>query len=147
MTRSPAHRRLLATTFAAGALAVAHLAAAPQAGAAAPPTAASCVTGSDSQSFGRGEISVCVGDGEARVTGWVEDLLPGSGWGAPDGYCASWFITWRTASGQESWVGPTVCGHFGTSDRYDFDFDEVTRPGGPQDITGVVDVGLGATSI
>lgn len=144
MNRSSKARRLLRTAPVAGAVAVASLAAAPQAGAAtAETTAASCTTKSDTQTFGRGEITLCVENGTARVTGWVEDLLPGSGWGAPDGGCVGWYITWQTATGEELEISPIVCGHFQGSDRRDFDYDPSAVSGGPQNITGVAKVSLG----
>ncbi|MFF3349421.1 hypothetical protein [Streptomyces sp. NPDC002779] len=144
MNRIHTARRALRTACVAGAVAVAGLAAAPQAGAAAP---ASCVTESDTRNFGRGEISLCVDNGTARVTGWVEDLLPGGGFGTPDGGCVGWYITWQTAAGDELEISPIVCGHFQSSDRYDFDYDPSASEGGPRNITGVVEAHLGTVWI
>ncbi|GAA2520091.1 hypothetical protein ACFW2V_42270 [Streptomyces sp. NPDC058947] len=149
MHRTPTPRRLLRTACVTGAAALAGLVAAPQAGAATPEAApASCTTATDTRSFGRGEITVCVGDdGTARVTGWVEDLLPGGGLGGPDGGCVGWWITWQTAGGQELDLSPFVCGHFHNPDRLDFDYDPTTREGGPRNVTGVTQVKLGTVWI
>ncbi|MGA4846181.1 hypothetical protein ACOBQB_07910 [Streptomyces sp. G5(2025)] len=82
-------------------------------------------------------------DGRARVTGYVEDLLPGGGLGGPDGGCVAWYISYETASGVKSEYSPLVCGHFMDTTYVDFDYDPSEGANGPKNITGVKSVSLG----
>lgn len=95
----------------------------PVAQAAPTAAAAACITVKEEKAFGRGEISLCPqSDGGTRVTGYVEDLLPG--W-FPDGICVAWDIRMGTSGS----YGPTVCPHFngGNKPRKDFDYVEKFR--------------------
>ncbi|MFD0689053.1 hypothetical protein [Actinomadura fibrosa] len=78
---------------------------------AAPPKEADCVTATETQDYGRGEISLCPqGDGTYHITGWIEDLLPGDGvFTGPDGACVAWYLYAGT-----EYVGfpPSACPHF-----------------------------------
>ncbi|MCW8102745.1 hypothetical protein [Streptomyces tauricus] len=114
-------RSLLRAVVMAGATGALMLWTAPNSGA-APSVAAACVTAGGAETYGRGEISLCpLSDGSTHVTGYVEDLLPGGGWGAPDGYCVAWYLDMGAMDGT---VGPMVCPHFGggTQVREEFDF-------------------------
>ncbi|WP_326658296.1 hypothetical protein [Streptomyces sp. NBC_00385] len=97
-----------------------------------------CVTDSQTHTYGRGEIKICVENGQARVTGWLEDLLPGGGWGAPDGGCVTWWVTFRTTSGTELDNSVMACPHFGGAAYKEFDYDSDV-----QNITGVEKMNLG----
>ncbi|CAL9631583.1 hypothetical protein SUDANB176_06097 [Streptomyces sp. enrichment culture] len=89
----------------------------------APSAASECITASEAKTYGRGEISLCPqSDGSTRVTGYVEDLLPG-GLGAPDGYCVGWYIKMGPADGTH---GPMACPHFGGPHKPKKEFDYVT---------------------
>ncbi|MEU7132144.1 hypothetical protein [Streptomyces sp. NPDC046261] len=119
--------RTLALTGAAGALT---LLTAP-ASQAAPSAASACVTATETQSYGRGEISLCPqSDGTTRVTGWVEDLLPGS-WTAPDGACAGWWVQMGEKNGT---IGPMVCPHFSSTHKTVNNFDYTVKFDAP--VTG-----------
>ncbi|MBB5121851.1 hypothetical protein [Streptomyces eurocidicus] len=99
---------------------------------ATPPGKPACVTAAATKSFGRGEIALCPqNDGTTRVTGWVEDLLPGKGWGTPDGRCAGWWIETGAKGGT---VGPLVCPHFTASHETTYRFDYTFTPQAP--VTG-----------
>lgn len=126
-----------AKTMAALSAAALCLAMAPAAtaGTAAP----TCVTDSATKAFGRGEISICIENGRAHVTGWAEDLKPG-GW--LDGECVAWYMTWETATGDFLSFAPVVCGHAG-GPYETFDYDPSDWSEGPQNITGVKNVSLG----
>ncbi|MEU9286789.1 hypothetical protein AB0D57_19250 [Streptomyces sp. NPDC048275] len=142
-------RRFMRTTAVVGVLGTAGLLAIPTASASsAAQTAAAaplCVTDSQTHTYGKGEIRVCIENGQARVTGWVEDLLPGGGWGTPDGGCVIWWIRWQTASGEELRGTPMACPHFGGPAYKEFDYDttdeSVDRP--VDGITGVAKLTLG----
>ncbi len=119
--------RALALTGAAGALT---LLSAPASQAA--PSASACITASETQSWGRGEISLCPqSDGTTRVTGYVEDLKPGSGWGTPDGACVGWWIEMGAKNGD---FGPLVCPHFDRERKVTKTFDYTFKPTAP--VTG-----------
>ncbi|GAA2231420.1 hypothetical protein [Streptomyces indiaensis] len=135
MKRSTRVKALAALPAVAACLAVAPTAAAASAGTAAP----TCVTDSATKTFGRGEISICIENGRARVTGWVEDLKPG-GW--VDGECVAWYMTWQTAAGDDWSFAPVACGHAGGA-YVTFDYDPSDWSQGPQGITGVKNVSLG----
>ncbi|WP_328561431.1 hypothetical protein [Streptomyces coelicoflavus] len=124
----------------AGVLGTAAVLAVPTASAASGPREAApeCVTDSQTHTHGRGEIKICVENGQARVTGWLEDLLPGGGWGSPDGGCVIWWITYRTASGTELEGSTMACPHFGGAAYKEFDYDSDV-----QNITGVEKLTLG----
>ncbi|MGW2332209.1 hypothetical protein ACWC5C_41540 [Streptomyces sp. NPDC001700] len=103
----------------AAALGAVTLLAAPTAQAAPPAAAATakpdCITGSEETDFGRGEIKACVqSNGKTRVTGYIEDLLPGVGWwGDPDGACVSWYLSWTGPDGEPmDEETPFICPHF-----------------------------------
>ncbi|WP_406492497.1 hypothetical protein OHB06_16350 [Streptomyces sp. NBC_01604] len=118
--------RAVAMAGAAGAL---MLLAAPDSRAAS--AAAACVTASGAETYGRGEISLCpLSDGSTHVTGYIEDLLPGGGWGTPDGYCAAWYIDMGATDGT---VGPMACPHFGGNQAKEV-FDHVVTY--PSPVTG-----------
>ncbi|MGN9762090.1 hypothetical protein [Streptomyces sp. SD31] len=137
-------RRTLRATAVAGALGAAALLATPTASAApAEATTADCVTKSDTQDFARGEITVCVEDGRARVTGHVEDLKPGGPFTGGDSYCVGWTIGWETASGSTSSGTPVACPHFPGGEAYiEFDYDPTEDEYGPRDVTGVTSLRL-----
>ncbi|MGW0935090.1 hypothetical protein [Streptomyces sp. NPDC002666] len=97
-----------------------------------------CVTDSQTHTYGKGEIKVCMENGQARVTGWLEDLLPGGGWGAPDGGCVIWWVTFRTTSGTELEGSVMACPHFGGAAYKEFDYDSDV-----QNITGIEKLTLG----
>ncbi|MEU9953645.1 hypothetical protein [Streptomyces sp. NPDC047939] len=97
-----------------------------------------CVTDSQTHTYGKGEIKVCVENGQARVTGWLEDLLPGGGWGAPDGGCVVWWVTFQTTSGTELEGSVMACPHFGGAAYKEFDYDSDV-----QNITGIEKLTLG----
>ncbi|MFD3513377.1 hypothetical protein [Streptomyces sp. NPDC058657] len=108
--------RAAATTGIAAALTVL---AAPVAQA-APPAETPCVTVSTSNTYGRGEISLCPqSDGATRVSGYVEDLKPGW-WGETgDATCVGWDIRAGSASVDDV----LVCPHFTSgSPKRAFDF-------------------------
>lgn len=130
MRRTVRTLALTAATTAAGTLT---LLTAPTAQAAAAPEGPACVTATATKSFGRGEIALCPqSDGTTRVTGWVEDLLPGKGWGgAPDGRCAGWWIEMGAKGGM---VGPLVCPHFTPTHETTYKFDYTFKPAAP--VTG-----------
>jgi hypothetical protein len=96
---------------------------------AATPRSSTCISASGDYDWGRGEITACpLGDGRTQLTGWVEDLKPGSGWGAPDGYCVAWWIETGRNSGQHESL---FCPHWMSGDetRRDFDYPITTaRP-------------------
>jgi len=99
---------------------------------AAPLVSAACITASGTETYGRGQISVCPqSDGSTRVTGYVEDLLPGGGWTTPDGYCVAWYIDMGPADGT---FGPMVCPHFGGTNKAKEEFDYVVTY--PSPVTG-----------
>ncbi|MEV0438723.1 hypothetical protein AB0I84_42965 [Streptomyces spectabilis] len=128
MRRSARTLALTGATAAVGALA---LLSAPTAQA-APAAASACVTAADTKSYGRGEISLCPqSDGTTRVTGWVEDLLPGGGWGKPDGRCAGWWIEMGAKGGK---IGPLVCPHLTSTHEATYKFDYTFKPEAP--VTG-----------
>ncbi|MFI1971917.1 hypothetical protein BLA24_02085 [Streptomyces cinnamoneus] len=130
----------LARTAAAAAAAGALTLLAAPASQAAPSAASACVTAADQRSFGRGEISLCPqSDGTTRVTGYVEDLLPGSGWGAPDGRCAGWYLHMGPDDGM---IGPIVCPHFSSDHQAKKTFDYAFKPASP-----VTSASLGAFSL
>ncbi|MCD9141265.1 hypothetical protein [Streptomyces albireticuli] len=124
--------RALALTGATAAAGALTLLTAPTAQA-APSDGPACVTAAGTKSFGRGEIAMCPqSDGTTRVTGWVEDLLPGKGWGGtPDGRCAGWWIEIGAKGGM---VGPLVCPHFTPSHEATYKFDYTFKPQAP--VTG-----------
>jgi hypothetical protein len=126
---------MAALAAAAMSLAIAPTASAASSGTAAP----TCVTDSATERYGRGEISICIENGRAHVTGWVEDLIPG-GW--YDGECVAWYMTWETAAGDDLSFAPVACGHAG-GPYVSFDYDPSDWSGGPQNITGVRNVVLG----
>ncbi|WP_189320093.1 hypothetical protein [Streptomyces flaveus] len=95
-----------------------------------------CIETSDTRSWGRGEVSACFEDGEARVQGNVVDLLPGGGLGSPDGYCVAWYIEYETTSGDAYQHSPLACGHLGRAER-NFDYDPSAGEHGVKGITGV----------
>lgn len=136
-------RGQIRATAVAAVLGAAALLSIPTASAAPAAATAECTTKSDTRTFGRGDISICVQDGRARVTGNVEDLLPGGGLGGPDGGCVTWNIYYETASGVKHGYSPWVCGHFMGTTYVEFDFDPAESEGGPQDITGVQSASLG----
>lgn len=133
-------RGFVRATAIAGALGTAALLAVPTASAASGPAVAApeCVTDSQTHKHGRGEIEVCVENGQARVTGWVEDLLPGGGWVTPDGGCAIWWITFRTTSGTQLHGSHMACPHFGQPAYREFTYDANV-----QNVTGVEELYLG----
>ncbi|MDT0266568.1 hypothetical protein RM844_09705 [Streptomyces sp. DSM 44915] len=100
----------------------------------APSAAPGCVETSDAREWGSGELSACHQDGATRVRGRLVDLLPGGGFGAPDGYCVAWYVTYRTASGERSAHSPLACGHFGNAEVI-LDHDPAAEVPG---ITGVL---------
>ncbi|MGW2332210.1 hypothetical protein ACWC5C_41545 [Streptomyces sp. NPDC001700] len=130
-------RRTVRTTAVAAALGAVTLFAAPMAQAAPSAAAATaepgCITGSEEQAWGRGEIKLCVqSNGKTRVTGYVEDLKPGGGWGAPDGYCVSWYLGWTLPNGNPGGeFGPIVCPHFTPSHQAKKEFDYEYQPSTP----------------
>ncbi len=90
------------------------------------PTSAACISASAERDWGRGEIAACpLGDGRTQLTGWVEDLQPGSGWGAPDGVCVAWWIETGRNGGRHEAI---FCPHFvpGDETRRDFDYPITT---------------------
>ncbi|MFE0178423.1 hypothetical protein ACFWZ2_39555 [Streptomyces sp. NPDC059002] len=105
-----------------------------------------CVTESGSITGARGEITICVQNGTARVTGNLVDTLPGSGFGEPDGYCASWWIDWATTTGSQASHEILVCGQWG-ADEKTFDYDPAAGEGGVKGITGLNLVKLGRASL
>ncbi|MEU5048279.1 hypothetical protein [Streptomyces sp. NPDC021096] len=122
--------RALAMTGAVGALTLLS-APASQAAPSASASTAACVTAKQEASFARGEISLCPqSDGTTRVTGYIEDLLPGNGWGTPDGACAGWWIE----MGAKGMIGPMVCPHFDPQHRATKTFDYTFKPEAP--VTG-----------
>ncbi|MDQ0937546.1 hypothetical protein [Streptomyces turgidiscabies] len=134
-------RQAIRATAIAGVLGTAALLVTPTASAA--PDEAHCVTSSDVQNFGRGEITVCVEDGRARVAGNIEDLLPGGPFTGGDSYCVGWFIRWETASGDTSSSSPVACPHFPGGKAYiAFDYDATEKTHGPKDVTGVTSMRL-----
>lgn len=92
--------------------------------------------------FGRGEITVCVEDGEVRVTGHVEDLKPGGPFNGGDSGCVGWWIDWETASGPDSSTSTLACPHFTDKPYVEFDYDPTESEYGPKDVTGVADTHL-----
>ncbi|MFF0747387.1 hypothetical protein ACFYVL_44110 [Streptomyces sp. NPDC004111] len=95
---------------------------------AAPTASAACITAKEDRDFGRGEISLCPqSDGSTRVTGFVEDLMPG--W-FPDARCVGWSIT----MGSTSDIGPLICPHFSSDPKVRKDFDYVEKFAAP--VTG-----------
>ncbi|WP_411134445.1 hypothetical protein [Streptomyces sp. C10] len=125
MTEAP---RGNAGDFPTGAAAALTLLAAPvsQAAPAAPSAAPKCITAKDTKKFGRGEISLCPqSNGTVRAVGYIEDLLPGSGWANPDGYCASWFFDMGPGKGE---TGPMVCPHFDKDNKTKRTFDFTFKP-------------------
>lgn len=122
--------RTAALTGVAGAL---MLLAAPasQAATSTSASAAACITVTEEEAFGRGQITLCPqSDGTTRATGYVEDLKPGSGWGAPDGYCAAWYIELT----DDFEFGPMVCPHFSSTNKTKKVFDYTFTPASP--VTG-----------
>lgn len=106
-----------------------------------------CVETSDSRDWGRGEISACYyEDGQARVRGNVADLLPGNGWGAPDGYCVAWYVEYETTSGDAFQHSPLACGHLGDTE-VTFDYDPSAGENGVMGITGVKRAELNLVSV
>ncbi|MEU8850473.1 hypothetical protein AB0C70_30550 [Streptomyces sp. NPDC048564] len=105
-----------------------------------------CIETSDTRSWGRGEISACFEDGAARVKGSVVDLLPGGGWGSPDGYCVAWYIEYETTSGDTYRHSPLACGHLRQAEQT-FDYDPSAGTHGVKGITGVKHVELNLVSI
>ncbi|GAB2866295.1 hypothetical protein GCM10027074_37240 [Streptomyces deserti] len=96
---------------------------------AGPSAASECITVSESEKWGRGEISLCPqSDGTTRVTGYVEDLLPG---GFLDGYCVGWYFYLGEDEGD---FGPMVCPHFSPSQPAKKTFDYEFTPSAP--VTG-----------
>ncbi|MFH8445690.1 hypothetical protein ACH4D3_31275 [Streptomyces sp. NPDC018026] len=135
--------RATALTAAIGALALLPTTAASAAPAgAAGPAASGCVTDSETEDFGRGEITVCVEDGEVRVTGHVEDLKPGGPFNGGDSGCVGWWIDWETASGPDSSTSTLACPHFTDEPYVEFDYDPTDSEYGPKDVTGVADTHL-----
>ncbi|MFC9294936.1 hypothetical protein ACFTWH_23665 [Streptomyces sp. NPDC057011] len=95
--------------------------------------ASACVTRTETQSYGRGQITVCPqADGTAQLTGWIEDLKPGSGWGTPDGYCVTWWL--EEGPGVRGEYGPIICPHFDSARKTIRNFDYVITPAAP--VTG-----------
>jgi hypothetical protein len=96
---------------------------------AATPGSPTCISASGVRDWGQGEITACpLGDGRTQLTGWLEDLKPGSGWGAPDGYCVAW---WLEAGPNNGWHEIEICPHFaaGREARRNFDYSITTaRP-------------------
>jgi hypothetical protein len=141
-------RRFMRTTAVAGVLGTAGLLAMPTAYASSVAQTASeaplCVTDSQTYKYGKGEIRICIENGQAQVTGWIEDLLPGGGWGSPDGGCVIWWITWKTSSGEEMRGTPLACPHFGGPAYKEFDYhttdESIDRP--VVGITGVENLQL-----
>lgn len=105
--------------------------------------APTCVDASDTRSYGSGEITACYENGTGRLTGHIVDLLPGSGWGAPDGYCVGWYVRWTTTSGQSTQATPFICGQWTDPDETTFD---VASPAGVY-VTGVASFHLQIVSI
>ncbi|RSN56497.1 hypothetical protein DMH12_14405 [Streptomyces sp. WAC 04229] len=102
-----------------------------------------CVTDSGTEDFGRGEITVCVGDDGVRVTGHVEDLKPGGPFTGGDSACVAWYITWETASGTASSTSSMACPHFPGGEAYvEFAYDPTESEHGPENVTGVRDTSL-----
>ncbi|MFD9406017.1 hypothetical protein ACFWBN_03180 [Streptomyces sp. NPDC059989] len=96
---------------------------------AAPSAASACITATQTEDYGRGEITVCPqSDGTVRLTGWVEDLKPGGGWLNPDGYCAGW---WLQEGGVNGEFGPYVCPHIDPARKPTRTFDTVITPEAP----------------
>ncbi|MFJ8229998.1 hypothetical protein ACIQ9E_08570 [Streptomyces sp. NPDC094448] len=144
-------RRFIRSTAIAGVLGTVGLFGVPTASAAAQNASSApvCVTDSRTQTFGKGEISICIENGQAQVTGWVEDLLPGSGWVSPDGACVLWWITWKTASGEELRGTPMACPHFGGTAYKQFAYNPADGTAGSPvtGITGVAKVQLGTARL
>lgn len=105
-----------------------------------------CIETSDARAWGRGEISACFEDGQARIRGDVVDLLPGGGLGSADGYCVAWYIEYETTSGDDYQHSPLACGHLGRAERT-FDYDPSAGEYGVKGITGVKRVVLNLVSI
>ncbi|MFJ2771335.1 hypothetical protein [Streptomyces sp. NPDC087300] len=101
-----------------------------------------CVTKSDTIEGASGEITICVQNGVARVSGNLTDTLPGSGFGEPDGGCATWWIDWQTTRGSIN-DSILVCGHFQSSPEKTFDYDPSAGEHGVKGITGLNEVSLG----
>ncbi|MFE0903639.1 hypothetical protein ACFW3Y_10480 [Streptomyces rochei] len=136
-----------------GILRAAALAGAIGAAALLPPTTASaapgataapgCLTDSETEDFGRGEITVCVDGGGVRVTGYVEDLKPGGPFTGGDSGCVAWSIDWQAATGTDSSSSHMACPHFPGGEAYvEFDYDPTESECGPKDVTGVRDTSL-----
>ncbi|MCA2212807.1 hypothetical protein [Jidongwangia harbinensis] len=108
------------------AIAVSVLATAPVARATTP-SSSTCISASGEREWGRGEITACpLGNGRTQLTGWLEDLLPGTGWwNSPDGYCVAW---WIKAGPSNGWLEVEICPHFapGSETRRDFDYPITT---------------------
>ncbi|MFJ2136187.1 hypothetical protein ACIQWV_36445 [Streptomyces sp. NPDC098085] len=130
------HRSAVATALAAVVGAMSLITAPTATAAPTGPARPSCLTNSQEEEWGRGEIKICVENGNARVTGYVEDLLPGSGWGEPDGQCVAWYIYWETPSGAWEDYSPGVCGHWAKSPYLKLDYDPTELPEKPPEITG-----------
>lgn len=105
-----------------------------------------CIEASETHSWGRGDIKACFEGGVARIQGNAVDLLPGGGWGTPDGYCVAWFIDYETTSGDTYRHSPVVCGHF-SDDEATFDYDPSAGQYGVKGITGVKSVQLTRVSV
>ncbi|MGW6207797.1 hypothetical protein ACWF9B_29695 [Streptomyces sp. NPDC055089] len=129
---------LIRTAAVAGVMSATALLAVPAASAAptasgAGQAAAECVSDSQTYEYGKGEIQVCVENGQARVTGWVEDLLPEVGWwGGRDGACVLWWVTFQTTSGTEREGSVMACPHLAGPAYKEFDYDSDV-----QNITGI----------
>ncbi|MEV0745409.1 hypothetical protein AB0I75_09415 [Streptomyces sp. NPDC050273] len=137
-------RKFIRTAAVAGVLGATALLAVPAASATPTATgttgqaAPECVTDSQTYEYGRGEIKVCVENGQARMTGWVEDLLPQVGWwGGRDGACVLWWVTFRTTSGTEREGSVMACPHLAGPAYKEFDFTSDV-----QNITGIEKMSL-----
>ncbi|MFD5804476.1 hypothetical protein [Streptomyces sp. NPDC127020] len=138
-------RGILRATALAAAIGAAALLPSTAASATAGRTAAeaACVTDSGTEDFGRGEITVCVGDDGVRVRGHVEDLKPGGPFTGGDSACVAWYITWETASGTTAGTSSMACPHFPGGEAYvEFDYDPTESEHGPKNVTGVRDTSL-----
>ncbi|MEU9204452.1 hypothetical protein [Streptomyces sp. NPDC048332] len=100
--------------------------------------AAECVSDSQTYEYGKGEVTVCVENGKARVTGWVEDLLPEVGWwGGRDGACVVWWVTFQTSSKTKREGSVMACPHLAGPAYKEFDYDSEVK-----NITGVKEMTL-----